>query len=120
MSVPKIILIWPIVTKKRCAHQYRLFRPLFTLSTFFGPKNQNLSKIKTIPGDIIILHQCPKNHNHMIFNLQNMMWIALQVILGPLHLLLSFWPKISKFLKKRKNHQDTSSCYTCVSKITII
>ena len=41
---------------------------------------------KEIPGDIIILHQCTKNHNHMIFNSQNMMWIALQVILGHLWL----------------------------------
>ena len=44
-----------------------------------------IQKIK-IPGDIIILHQCTKNHNHMIFNSQNMMWIALQVILGHLWL----------------------------------
>ena len=102
MSVPKIILIWLIVTKKWCTHQYRLFRPLFAFSTLFGPKNQNFSKIKKIPGDVIILHQCTKNHNHMIFNLQNMMWIALQVILGNLCLLPNFWRKKSKCLKKRK------------------
>ena len=39
---------------------------------------------KEIPGDIIILHQCTKNHNHMTFNSQNMMWIELQVVLGHL------------------------------------
>ena len=33
-----------------------------------------------------------------------MMWIALQVILGHLCLLPNFWPKKSKFLKKRKKH----------------
>ena len=102
MSVPKIILIWLIVTKKWCAHQYRLFRPLFALSTLFSPKNQNVWKMKKIPGDIIILHQCTKSHNHMIFNSQNIMWIALQVILGHLCFLPNFWPKKSKFLKKRK------------------
>ena len=52
---------------------------------------------KRIPGDIIILHQCTKNYNHMIFNLQNMMWIALQVILNHLCLLPNLWPKKSKF-----------------------
>ena len=102
MSVPKIILIWLIVTKKWCAHHCRLFRPLFVLSTLFCLKNQNFWKIKKIPGDIIILHQCTKNNNHRIFNLQNMMWIALQVILGDLCLLPYFWLRKSKSLKKRK------------------
>ena len=116
----KIILIWLIVTKKWCAHQYRLFRPLFALSTLFGPKYQKIWKIKEIPGDIIILHQCTKNWNHVIFNSQNVMWIALQVILSYLCLLPNFWPKKSKFLKKRKKHLGISSFYTCIPKITII
>ena len=38
----------------------------------------------------------------MIFNLQNMIWIALQVILGDLCLLPYFWLRKSKSLKKRK------------------
>ena len=95
MSLPKIIVI---VTKKWCAHQYRLFRPLFPHFLV-----QNFWKTKTIPGDINILHQWTKNYNHMIFNSQDMMWIALQVILGHLCLLPNFWPKKSKFFKKRKN-----------------
>ena len=44
---------------------------------------------------IIISHQRTKNHNQMIFNLQNMMQIPLQVILGHLS------PK--NFFKKEKN-----------------
>ena len=99
MSVTKIILIWLIVTKKWCAHQCR---PLFALSTLVGPKNQNFWKINKIPGDIIILQQCTKNPNQMIFNSQNMMLIALQVILCHLCLLPNFWHKKSKFLKKKK------------------
>ena len=100
MSVPKIILIWIIVTKKWCAHQYLGLSLLFP--HFLVQKIQNFWKIKKIPGDIIILHQCTKNDNHMIFNLQNMMWIALQVILGDLCLLPYFWLSKSKSLKKRK------------------
>ena len=110
-SVPKIILIWLIVTKKWCAHQCRLFRPLFVLCTPFCLKNQNFWKIKKIPGDIIILHQFTKNYNRMICNSQNIMWIALQVILGHLCLLPIFWPKKPKLLKQRKNRREISSLY---------
>ena len=58
--------------------------------------------MKKIPGDIIVLHQCTRNYNHMIFNLQNMMLIALQVILDHLYLLPNFGPKIKIFEKKKK------------------
>ena len=32
-----------------------------------NPKNQNFEKIKKAPGDIIILHKCTKNHDHMLY-----------------------------------------------------
>ena len=97
MSVAKTILIWLIVTKKWCAHQYRLFRTLFALSTL-----SKILKNKKRYLEIIVIHQCTKNHNYIIFNLQTMMWIALQVILGHFCLLPNFWPRKSNFLKKRK------------------
>ena len=31
-----------------------------------NPKNQNFEKMKKIPGDIIILHKCAKNQDHML------------------------------------------------------
>ena len=31
-----------------------------------NPKNQNFEKMKKMPGDIIILHKCTKNHDHML------------------------------------------------------
>ena len=31
-----------------------------------NPKNQNFEKLKKTPGDIIILHKCNKNHDHML------------------------------------------------------
>ena len=31
-----------------------------------NPKNQNFEKLKKAPGDIIILHKCIKNHDHML------------------------------------------------------
>ena len=32
-----------------------------------SPKNQNLKKGKKNPGDIIILHMCTKNYDHMMY-----------------------------------------------------
>ena len=32
-----------------------------------NPKNQNFENIKNIPGDIVILHMCTVNENHMIY-----------------------------------------------------
>ena len=32
-----------------------------------NPKNQNFEKLKKTAGDIIILHKCTKNHDHMLY-----------------------------------------------------
>ena len=32
-----------------------------------SPKNQTLKTMKKTPGDIIILHKCTKNHDHMLY-----------------------------------------------------
>ena len=32
-----------------------------------NPKNQKFTKMKKAPGDIIILHRCTKNHDHMLY-----------------------------------------------------
>ena len=32
-----------------------------------NPKNQDFKKMKKIPGDIIILYKCTKNHDHMLY-----------------------------------------------------
>ena len=34
---------------------------------FNNTKNQNFDKLKKTPGDIIILHKCIKNHDHMLY-----------------------------------------------------
>ena len=43
------------------------FGPFFALLTPNNPKNQNFEKLKKAPGDIIILHKCTKNHDHMLY-----------------------------------------------------
>ena len=48
----------------------QIFCHLGPFLLFYGcnsPKNENIKKIKKTPGDIIILHQCTKNHNHKLY-----------------------------------------------------
>ena len=43
------------------------FGPFFALSTLYNPNIQNFGKMKKTPGDIIILHMCNTNDNHMMY-----------------------------------------------------
>ena len=43
---------------------FGLFKPFSPLN---NPKNQNFEKLKIPHGDIIILHKCTKNHDHMLY-----------------------------------------------------
>ena len=49
------------------------FRPFFAFSPspHKNPKDQNNEKIKKTPRDIIILHKCTINNNHMIYDSWN-------------------------------------------------
>ena len=46
---------------------YFSFWAIFSPFTPNSSKNQNLKKMKKRPEDIIILHKCTKNHNHMLY-----------------------------------------------------
>ena len=71
-----------------------------------NPKNQNFEKMETTTGDIIILHKCTKNHDHMLYN-------SLDMACNRCNCYFSFWtiiallppkqPKKSKFEKNEKN-----------------
>ena len=43
------------------------FGPFFALLAPNNQKNQNFEKMKKMPGDIIILHMCTVNDNHMMY-----------------------------------------------------
>ena len=45
-----------------------------------NPKNQNFEKMKKIPGDIIILHKCTKNQDHML-HCSSEIWHVTDVLL---------------------------------------
>ena len=77
--------------------------------------NQNFEKMKKWPEEIIILHLCTTNDNHIMhgsWDLEHKRLIFL--------LFLPFYPLKSwkiKILKKWKKHLEISSFYTFVPKI---
>ena len=64
-------------------------------------KNQNFQKLKKIPGDIIILHKCTKNNDHMLycsldmarnrFNCYFSFWAFINIYLYMLFTIEGFW-----------------------------
>ena len=97
---------------------FRLFfRPFTTLTT---TKNQNFEKMIKAPADVIILHQCTKNHDYMLHCSRDM-------VCGQCNCYFSFWAifcpftaQKMKFQKKKKKKRkekiflEISSYYTCV------
>ena len=57
------------------------FLPFYHLN---NPKNQNLEKLKKASGDIIILHKCTKNHDHMLY-------CSLDMVRDRFNCYFSFW-----------------------------
>ena len=87
-----------------------------------NPKTQKFEKMKKTPGDIIILHKCTINDNHMMYGSWDMKhdrqnFLSFWTIFCPFTPLTT--QKI-KILKKWKKHLEISSFYTSVPKIMII
>ena len=62
-------IIWCIVPEIWSVMDW-IFVILDCFLTFYlpnNPENQNFEKLKTTPEDIIILHKCNKNHDHMLY-----------------------------------------------------
>ena len=99
---------------------WAIFGPLTCLTAW---KMKISKKWKTNPEDIIILHKCNKNHDHMLYCSWYMVrdkcscYFPFWAIFCPFSLPTA--PKM-KILKKWKNHLDISSFYTSVPKIIII
>ena len=82
-------------------------------------KNQNFEKMKQTPGDIIILHMCTTNDNHMMHG----SWDRER----NRHNFLSFWTVFCLFIPLTtwkinilKKWKKRISFYTCVPYMTII
>ena len=66
-------------------------------------KNQNFLKMKKTTGDIIILHMCPKNHDHMPYGSWDMVHNGCQCYFSFWAIFCSFTPfKSPKNFKKMK------------------
>ena len=93
------------------------FRSFFAvLPPLKTQKNKILKKWKKIAGDIIILHMCTKNHNHMMYgswdmecNRQN--FLSFWTIFCPF---TPLWTQKIKILKKWKKHLKILSFYKCL------
>ena len=95
------------------------FLPLYPHN---NPKNQNFQKLKKINGDIIILHKCTRNTDHMLY-------YSLDMVRNRFHC-FSFWAIFYSFtslttqkiklLKKWEEHLEISPFYNSVPKNMII
>ena len=56
----------------------------FALLPFKSPKNENIKKMKKIPRDIIILHNCTKTHDQMLY-------CSWDMVRGGCNCYFSFW-----------------------------
>ena len=58
---------WDMEHERQNFSHFGPFFALYTPSPPNNPKNQNFQKLKKNPRDIIILHKCTINDNHMIY-----------------------------------------------------
>ena len=87
-----------------------------------NPKNQNFEKLPKIPGDVIILHKCTKNHDHMLYCSWDMACDRCNCYFSFWAIFCPFTPLTAqkiKILKKWKKGLVISSFYICVPKIMI-
>ena len=64
-----VTLIWSVTDNFFC-HFGLIFALLFSIN----PKNQNFKNLKKMPGDIMIIHMCTKNYDHLMYSSWDMMW----------------------------------------------
>ena len=70
-----------------------------------GPKYQNFQKMKYKHGDIIVLHKCAKNHNHITWSSLDRVQTTFLLILGHFGPYAPFVAQKIKIFKKWKNAQ---------------
>ena len=122
-----IKIIWCMVPEMWTSTD-RMFLPLCAIFCPFtsppppnSPKNKTLKKMKKTSGDIIILHNCTKNHDHMLY-------CSWDMVRDGCNCYFSFWAMLFPFtpltIPKMKNSKQWKkglgiSFYTCVPKMII-
>ena len=87
-----------------------------------SPKNENFKKMKKNPGDIIILHNCIKNHDHRLYCSWDMARDTCNSYFSFWAIFCLFTPLTDqkiKISKKWKNCLEISPFYASVTKIMI-
>ena len=102
---------------------YNCYFSFWTVFCPFTPLTAQKMKISKAPRDVIILHKCTKNYDHIVY----CSWDAARDISN----YLSFWAIFSSFTPltcpknenckkmKKKKHLGISLSYTCEPKIMI-
>ena len=87
--VPQMKIIWCMVSEI-LSMMDSIFCHLDHFYPPNNPKNQNFEKIKKTPGDIITLHMCTINENHMIYGSWDMEHVTDRIFchFGPLFSIL--------------------------------
>ena len=91
--VPLIKMIWCIVpeiwssTDIMFLSLYAFFCPFTSPPSFKQPQKKHLKKMKKTPGGIIILHNCTKNHDHMLY-------CSWDMVRDECNCYFSFWPML--------------------------
>ena len=119
-NVPKIMIICYAVPE--ILHVTDVIVFFFHFELFFAllpPKQPEKSKFKKkakkTPGDIIILQQCTKNHDHMLYCSGDMPRDRCNYFsFGPFFPFLPPYQSEKSKLKKNKKRLEISSFYICV------
>ena len=77
------------------------FLPFCLAST---PKSENFKTMKKVPGDIIILHKCTKNHDHMLYCPWDMAHDTFNCCFSFWAIFSPFTPLIAQNFKKNKKN----------------
>ena len=104
-------IIWWMVPKiwSEADRIFLSFWTVFALLPPNNPKNQHFEKKKKAPGDIITLHMCTINDNHMMYGSWDIQRDG--------QILLSFWTIFCPFKnldKMKKNCGDTIILHNCI------
>ena len=99
---------WHINCDRHNFWHFELFLPLYPHNNL---KNQNFEKMKDMPADIIILHLCHTNDNHMVYGTQQTNFFCYFVLAFAL---IPPWQlQKSKFWKNEKNPGDIIILLNC-------
>ena len=79
------------------------FGPFFAFYSPNNPENQNFVKMNKNPGDLIILHKCTKNHDHIVPETWHMTDV---IFIFHFELSLPFYPLTAQKIKIKKKSKN--------------